>query len=209
MCLSVLLHRLAEAVGASRGEGRGSVGRAVPAALCESLVGLGGCAWHVVALRAPMSARGVIGLLQIAHRALGLRLVSAVESMSMSSSLEAKPKNLMRVVLNRFMDMDSLGAARANEEKNPHPLASSRQLYQFSDPLCLCSAAVHGSVGGMDTRKQVSGRPTIEGWASDIEQCLCATFVFTHKGVVIFFISLTMVIVCFAMSAPWECLCSC
>lgn len=80
--------------------------------------------------------------------------------------------------------------------KEVHAQASNRHLYQLSNPLCLCPAVVQVSVDGIETRKQVTVRPTSEGWTSDIEQCLCATFVFIHKGLVIFFISRTMLIVC-------------
>lgn len=84
MGLSVLFHLFAEAAGATRREGCCSVGGAVPAALCESLVDFCGCAWHVVALRAPMPARGMVGVLQIAHRALVLSVIRAAGSMSSS-----------------------------------------------------------------------------------------------------------------------------
>lgn len=99
MCPSVLRHRLAKAVGASCGEGRRSVGGAVPAALCEPFMALGGGAGHVVALEAPMPARGMVGLLQIAHRALVLRLVSAAGVNVKLGSQEARAKNPMRVFL--------------------------------------------------------------------------------------------------------------
>ena len=99
MSLSVLSRRLAEAVGASRGEGRRPVGGAVPAALSQSLVVLGGRAWHVVAFRAPMPAWGVVGLFQVAHCALALRQLSAAEVNVKLSSLEAVPKNPLLVFL--------------------------------------------------------------------------------------------------------------
>lgn len=92
MGLSVLLHLLAEAAGATRGEGCCSVGGAVPAALCESLVDLGGCAWHVVALQAPMPARGMVGVFQIAHRALALCVIKAAGVNVKLASLNDVPK---------------------------------------------------------------------------------------------------------------------
>ena len=98
VALSVLLHRLAEATGASGGEGGCSVGCAVPAALCESVVALGGCAWHVVALRAPMPAWGMVGILQIAHHALVLGLISAAGVNVKLKSADDMPKDLMRIV---------------------------------------------------------------------------------------------------------------
>lgn len=98
VALSVLLHRLAEATGASGGDGGGSVGRAVPAALCESVVALGGCAWHVVALQAPMPAWGMVGILQIAHRALVSGSVKCCWSNVKLQSADDMPKNLMRIV---------------------------------------------------------------------------------------------------------------